>query len=186
MFKAFARVAARSIAIQLEEAAAAARSKQPYVDPTPKIHQYNAASKGKIAGSNVKTIETPIAAPRDSESKVEEQDAGVLPIRGGPEALPEVFDDLPNGAGSGSNVLWSPSTHRVPQKSEASPSDSLNSAKKPSPTNIDPLPKPEPIARIEPTPEPIPEVESAIPSADSPAEPNTLVDTVDPEDVGEK
>ena len=53
MFKAFARVAARSIAIQLEEAAAAAKAKQPYVDPIPKIHQYNAASKEKAVERNV-------------------------------------------------------------------------------------------------------------------------------------
>jgi hypothetical protein len=61
MFKAFARVAARSISIQLEEAAAAAKAKQPYVDPTPKIHQYSAARKGKGKDGGDKVDEQPLA-----------------------------------------------------------------------------------------------------------------------------
>jgi hypothetical protein len=39
MFKAFVRVASRSVAIQLEEAAAAAKSRQTFVDGSNRVHQ---------------------------------------------------------------------------------------------------------------------------------------------------
>jgi hypothetical protein len=184
MFKAFARVAARSIAIQLEEAAAAARSKQPYVDPTPKIHQYNAASKGKIADSNLKPLEKPIVVVPISKAKAEDEDAVVLPIRAAPEVTPEVFDDLASGADSVS--ASAPPARKMPQQNKVSPSDSLISAQEPSRPNNETIPQPEPIATKEPTPEPAPEVESAIPSTNQPAEPDNLAENVDPEDVSEE
>jgi hypothetical protein len=58
MFKAFARVAARSIAIQLEEAAAVAKSRQPYVDPVPRVHRYTKSKK----------LEPVVAPNRNSET----------------------------------------------------------------------------------------------------------------------
>ncbi|KAH8078324.1 ABC1 family-domain-containing protein [Filobasidium floriforme] len=99
MFKAFARVAARSIAIQLEEAAAAAKAKQPYVDPTPKIHQYSAASKGKRTVDEDRSEEPPsqqlesgvpqASGTQQAEAVREEDVTKVIPIPGSREARQE-------------------------------------------------------------------------------------------------
>jgi len=185
MFKAFARVAARSIAIQLEEAAAAARSKQPYVDPTPKIHQYNAASKGKIAGSNVKPLEKSIVtAPAPESNAKEKENAAVVPIEAAPSVTPEVLDDLTSGAGvdaaAPSSSSWSSPSSR--KKKEALPVDMLVSQESSRPNN-EPMPKPEPVSSTIPTPESTPDVVGATQLVDQPAEPTNLTDNVDPEDV---
>lgn len=99
MFKAFARVAARSIAIQLEEAAAAAKAKQPYVDLTPKIHQRSATSKGKGKVGGDQADERPLTQPgndvaqalvtQQAEAVREEDVTKVIPIPGSWEARQE-------------------------------------------------------------------------------------------------
>lgn len=186
MFKAFARVAARSIAIQLEEAAAAAKAKQPYVDPTPKIHLYNAASKGKRTVDGIQFEEPPseqlesgvlqASGTQQAEAVTEEDVAKVIPIPGSREARQENpyirrWPEGPPATSSARPVVSSQSSSSAftPQAEPLVASGSVIE---------EPVVEQKDLASI--TPEP----NSAEPD-DAPIEPSQLIDDVDTETVSD-
>jgi hypothetical protein len=187
MFKAFARVAARSVAIQLEEAAATARARQPYVNPTPKIHQYNAANKGKGKGVE-KNFEEPPSLPSESvvsRSLTTQQTEGVkqedvmvasktLPLPDTREArqeIPYIFrrgEDVPPTSSSKPPVLPEISaSSEQPEPIVASDS-----------TSKTPVVERKVAAPVTPEPNPVELDEASI-------EPSQVIDDVDAETVSE-
>lgn len=186
MFKAFARVAARSIAIQLEEAAAAAKAKQPYVDPTPKIHQYSAASKGKRTVDGVQLEEPPseqsesgvlqASGAQQAEAVREEDVTKVIPIPGSRETRQEnpyirKWPEDPPATSSARPVVPSQSSSSafIPQ---AEPIVASGSAIK------EPVVEPKDLASITPEPKPVEPLEA-------PIEPSQSIDDVDTETVSD-
>jgi hypothetical protein len=181
MFKAFARVAARSIAIQLEEAAAAAKAKQPYVDPTPKIHQYSAASKGKRTVDGVQLEEPPS----------EQSESGVLQASGAQQAEAVREEDVTKVIpipGSRETRQENPYIRKWPEDPPATssarpvvPSQSSSSAFTP---QAEPI-----VASGSAIEEPVVEQKdqaSITPEPDeAPIEPSQLIDDVDTETVGD-
>jgi hypothetical protein len=186
MFKAFARVAARSIAIQLEEAVAAAKAKQPYVDPTPKIHQYSAASKGKRTVDGVQLEEPPseqsesgvlqASGAQQAEAVREEDVTKVIPIPGSREARQEnpyirKWPEDPPATSSARPVVPSQSSSSAftPQ---AEPIVASGSAIE------KPVVEPKDLASITPEPKPVEPLEA-------PIEPSQSIDDVDTETVSD-
>jgi hypothetical protein len=186
MFKAFARVAARSIAIQLEEAAAAAKAKQPYVDPTPKIHQYSAASKGKRTVDGVQLEEPPS----------EQSESGVLQASGAQQAEAVREEDVTKVIpipGSRETRQENPYIRKWPEDPPATssarpvvPSQSSSSAFTPQAEPIvasgsaieKPVVEPKDLASITPEPKPVEPLEA-------PIEPSQSIDDVDTETVSD-
>jgi hypothetical protein len=186
MFKAFARVAARSIAIQLEEAAAAAKAKQPYVDPTPKIHQYSAASKGKRTVDGVQLEEPPS----------EQSESGVLQASGAQQAEAVREEDVTKVIpipGSRETRQENPYIRKWPEDPPATssarpvvPSQSSSSAFTPQAEPIvasgsaieEPVVEPKDLASITPEPKPVEPLEA-------PIEPSQSIDDVDTETVSD-
>lgn len=187
MFKAFARVAARSIAIQLEEAAAAAKAKQPYVDPTPKIHQYSAASKGKGKVGGDQADERPLTQPGNGVAQapvtqqaeaVQEEDVTkvMLPIPGSREARQE-----------------NPYIHKWPEDPPATSSARLVVPPESSSSTSTPQAEPvvasgsaiqEPVVEQKDLASITPETNPAQPD-EAPIEPSQLIDDVDAETVSD-
>jgi hypothetical protein len=186
MFKAFARVAARSIAIQLEEAVAAAKAKQPYVDPTPKIHQYSAASKGKRTVDGVQLEEPPS----------EQSESGVLQASGAQQAEAVREEDVTKVIpipGSRETRQENPYIRKWPEDPPATssarpvvPSQSSSSAFTPQAEPIvasgsaieEPVVEPKDLASITPEPKPVEPLEA-------PIEPSQSIDDVDTETVSD-
>jgi hypothetical protein len=186
MFKAFARVAARSIAIQLEEAVAAAKAKQPYVDPTPKIHQYSAASKGKRTVDGVQLEEPPS----------EQSESGVLQASGAQQAEAVREEDVTKVIpipGSRETRQENPYIRKWPEDPPATssarpvvPSQSSSSAFTPQAEPIvasgsaieKPVVEPKDLASITPEPKPVEPLEA-------PIEPSQSIDDVDTETVSD-
>lgn len=186
MFKAFARVAARSIAIQLEEAAAAAKAKQPYVDPTPKIHQYSAANKGKgkVVERDASVTQTPaqqVVGPGSSSPAMKNAEQEKLVVASQTATLPDVRE-----ARRENPYMVQ---HTVPSEDDSKPITS------PSSVTLETAPKtrsvvPEPIEPITAIPERGLPVEAALePNPveldETPIEPSEVIDDVDPETVSE-
>ena len=195
MFKAFARVAARSIAIQLEEAAAAAKAKQPYVDPTPKIHQYSAASKGKRTVDGVQLEEPPseqsesgvlqASGAQQAEAVREEDVTKVIPIPGSretrqenpyirkwPEDPPATSSARPVVPSQSSSSAFTPQSSSSAFTPQAEPIVASGSAIE------EPVVEPKDLASITPEPKPVEPLEA-------PIEPSQSIDDVDTETVSD-